>query len=1339
MEYFQTPQSRSNFKAYRITPTERTRLSYSETSGLQLFDLTSNRQDTNFTTPFLMVAYRNSPSNLFSIKVNDAAYSPDGSKIAAALADSTVRILDAHTGSELGALAGPSLTFSLDGKVEAGIPNKFQSLTFLPGDKAFRAANQIGSTVTNIASGSRIGFEGGIGRVLAQSADASFVLAIVIDQSFIGVTKLALINRRTESETMMDFPAGASPVGAFSPDGKLVVAGAADGSLRVWDSATGKKVLDIPGPKGENFTQMYAVAFAAGGSRIVSFDFDHILHTWDAVTGKEVLTVPQVSKGFFVKTAVFSQDGSRMLTGNFFGVKTAVFSQDGSLFHGNFFGSDDQVKLWDTQTGKLIRSYAGSMRDTQALAFSPDGRLCAAEALDGAIHAWDVESGRVLMEVYTGQTMTALGDTGVITFSSDGKELLSTGADGSVYLWDVATGKRIRSFEGHTEAVTSVAYSKDGAHILTASLDGSVRLWDASTKEPLLRMSADSSTIKNVAISPGGHLAATGEFSTEIRLWDCKTGILLRTFTGHHGLISSMSFSPDGNQLLTGSWDGTARLWNVETGETVREFTGHSDMVLSVAFSSDGAFVATGSRDNTVNIWESSTGKLLHTFTGHTNSVVSLAFSPDNKLVSSGSYDGTARIWSLDTWESKAVFSEGKGKVYAAEFAANGTRLITISEDAKLRVWDLQTKSLVHIFDETALAEALAVYPDGKTVALGDDEHMVRIVDLDTGEPVRRLEDHTGKVNAVAISADGRILLSGSDDHTARLWDSRTGTWLQTLGSRTNDVYTLTFSEDGQSALAGYANGDVYEWNLTTGGTTHVYHGGGAAIRSVTYAGNERFVFGGGDDSVARLWDRETGRQVASLLNLSNGSWAVVDPAGRFDTSDLDGGAPLHWVLSSEPMRPLPLEIFMRDYYTPRLLSRIMNGEKLPEIRSIAEIRDRVQPQVEIVSVTGSKTYLGRVDVMVHEASVTNAKGQASGLQGLRLFRDGQLVANTELNKPLPDGDSAFKDIQLLTSAKSVTFTAYAFNSERIKSPTVAKEYAYEPGTARKPRAWLVQIGVNHYQAQGCELHGSVNDAEELSKVLSQRLKDRGLDVQPPMLLISDHQKNGATKEGIRDALHKIATAATPDDVFFLSFSGHGYGDKSGQFYILPSDIEGSCTGVNKTLLKQAISADELAEWLRPIDAGEMTFVLDSCQSASSVEANDFKPGPMGSKGLGQLAYDKRIRILAASQGDQAARETNLLARETETRGLLSYTLTLLGLDQGKADWKPVDGKITVGEWLTFAADTVPKLLEAGGAGRGIQLENATPGKATAAQVPAVFDFSKRDSFVLQERSVAGP
>jgi hypothetical protein len=104
------------------------------------------------------------------------------------------------------------------------------------------------------------------------------------------------------------------------------------------------------------------------------------------------------------------------------------------------------------------------------------------------------------------------------------------------------------------------------------------------------------------------------------------------------------------------------------------------------------------------------------------------------------------------------------------------------------------------------------------------------------------------------------------------------------------------------------------------------------------------------------------------------------------------------------------------------------------------------------------------------------------------------------------------------------------------------------------------------------------------------------------------------------------------------------------------------------------------------------------------------------------------MRILAASQSDAEAMEDSRLLQ-----GLLSYVLTEQGLKEGKADWKPVDKQITLGEWLSYAADQVPKLNEPKGQddpGRGVRVIGNTIRRS---QVPSVFDFSKKDQFVIQK------
>lgn len=599
---------------------------------------------------------------------------------------------------------------------------------------------------------------------------------------------------------------------------------------------------------------------------------------------------------------------------------------------------------------------------------------------------------------------------------------------------------------------------------------------------------------------------------------------------------------------------------------------------------------------------------------------------------------------------------------------------------------------------------------------------------MTSGQKRQTLSDAPSVVDLVVFSPDGSTIASAGLK-TIDVWDVKSGQKLHKLGGHTDIVEFIAFSPDGQTLASGSRDNTTKIWDVASGQQRSSFVGQSSWVYSVGFRQDGKFVFSGAGDGSVKIWNIASGQEAASLFALDGNEWAVTELSGRFDTNNLDGGAPLVWVAKSDPMRPLPLEMFMRDYYTPRLLARILDGETLPAIRPIAKITNRVQPEVAIVSVIASTQHPGRASVVVHAVSRTDSDGQRSGLQDLRLFRNGQMVGYREGS--LNDGDFQFPDIQLPASGKTASFTAYAFNSERIKSPTTQKDYAYEPATAARSRAYLLQIGVNHYDASGCDLRFAANDAEHLSTILTEELKARGLDVTA-IRLVSTDTETGAGKMEVKSALASIAASATPDDLFLLSFSGHGYSSPDGQFYILPSDVHGTCALPDKTLLKSAISADDLAEWLRPIDAGEMTFILDSCYSAKSVETNEFKPGPMGNRGLGQLAYDKRMRILAASQSDQTAGEYAALG---DGEGLLTYVLADIGLGRGEADWRPIDKRITVGEWLAFGADRVPKemenelaLKESADAGRGFKSSGTTK---RALQVPALFDFTKHDDFVV--------
>ena len=375
----------------------------------------------------------------------------------------------------------------------------------------------------------------------------------------------------------------------------------------------------------------------------------------------------------------------------------------------------------------------------------------------------------------------------------------------------------------------------------------------------------------------------------------------------------------------------------------------------------------------------------------------------------------------------------------------------------------------------------------------------------------------------------------------------------------------------------------------------------------------------------------------------------------------------------------------------------------------------------------------------------------STGVYDLRLFRDGQLVGwkpkssvEWQLEAPPTGANANELDLQRWrektrvvldadgrkhitfsvqvprrADLKQVTFTAYAFNEDRVKSATASGTLAVT--SELKPRvgkAYIVSVGVNRTESSpNWDLQYAANDARKLSEVVSQKL---GVTHQfsevIPVQLISDqpgHGKAGeaeATKAHLQSVLDVLAgrrkvdeklrkeipgaerlEKAQPEDLILLSFSSHGYTDPRGVFHMVLADI-GKSTRQDKVtaeLQRNSLSSDVLSAWLRDVDAGEMTMIVDTCHSEATVAYDGFKPGPMGSRGLGQLAYDKGMRILAASKSGQSAIELGGNIKE----GLLTYALVHEGLEEGKA---AKDGKITMSGWLAYGAQEVPNLFSSG-------------------------------------------
>ena len=1060
---------------------------------------------------------------------------------------------------------------------------------------------------------------------------------------------------------------------AFSPDGKTIVTGSGDDTLKLWDVASGRLLRIFTG----HSKRVSSVAFSPSGKMLVSASFDKTLRLWDIVSGQVLRTCSGHSG--FVTSVNFSPDGKMIVSGS----------------------KDETVKLWDVASCRLLRVFTGHSDIIRSVAFSPDGKM--------------------------------------VVSGGDGQKPLK--------LWNVANGRELQSFAGHSSGVVTVAFSPDGKKVMSGCWDDTLKLWDVVSGIELKTFAGHSGDVGSVAFSPNGKTVVSGSEDKTLKLWDVVSGRELRTFLGHSNGVVTVAFSPDGKTVVSGGEDNTLKLWDVISGRELRTFSGYSDFVRSFAFSPDGLTVVSGSRDKTLKLWDLVSGRMLRTFSGHSDIVTSVDFSPDGKTVVSGSSDKTLKLWEMASGRELRTISGHSDIVTSVDFSPDGKRVVSGSFDRTRKLWDSSSGRELRTFAGTSIGvTTVAFSPDGKMLVSGSFDNTIKRWDIASGQELRTFSGHSNVITSVAFSTDGKTVVSGSWDKTLKLWDASSGRELRAFSGHSDVITSVAFAPDGKTVISGSRDKTLKLWDASSGQELRTFSRYLGWVGSVAFSPDGKTVMSGDDN--LKLWHVSDGSLLATLISFSDGRWAVTDPEGRFDVADLEDMPHLHWVMPDDPLTPLPLEIFMRDRYEPRLLARILNGEKFKPVRALGEL-NRVQPEVKITGIEPDSEP-GYVKVSVEAKGVSRAYGFsdrkiATAAHDLRLFRNGQLVGYAE-GKLAEAGRKPFQRtfrVRLPSGQAPLNFTAYAFNDDRVKSATA--QQSYTPPTAiaiGKPRAYLITVGVNRHDNPAWNLRYAANDARQISQSLAPLLKNqKSYEEVVTIPLISDTDgPNLATKANIKAVLDVLSgrkadvsaipggdklRLVTPDDLVLISFSGHGFGE-GGLFYLIPSDNgTGSDREISPALTAHAISSDELSAWLRDVDAGNMAMIVDACHSAASV-GDEFKPGPMGSRGLGQLAFDKGMRILAASQADDVALESDLIQQ-----GLLSFALVENGLEGKQADFKPKDKKITLEEWLSYGVNRVPSLAEEVKAGTvvasrgGVRTFSGELKKKRAIQQPALFDFTK--------------
>ena len=444
---------------------------------------------------------------------------------------------------------------------------------------------------------------------------------------------------------------------SFSPDGATLASGSPDGTIRLWDVATGEPIGTLQG----HADWVRSVSFSPDGMTLASGSSDETVRLWDVATGAPIAT----------------------LEGHTAWVLSVSFSPDGDTLASASGSGDGTVKLWDVATHTTIATLQGHADWVSAVSFSPDGTTLASGS-GNAIGLWDVAT-HTAITTLQGHADWVLS----VSFSPDGATLASGSYDGSVKLWDVATHTTIATLQGHADQVLSVSFSPDGTTLASGSYDGSVKLWDVATHTTIGTLQGHADWVRSVSFSPDGITLASGSYDGSVKLWDVATHTTIGTLQGHADWVRSVSFSPDGATLASGSGDGTILLWDVASREIITTLEGHADGVNSVSFSPDGATLASASWDGTVKLWAVATGDPITTLEGHADGVSSVSFSPDGATLASASWDGTVKLWAVATGDPITTLEGHADWVLAVSFAPDGATLASGAGNGTILLWDV--------------------------------------------------------------------------------------------------------------------------------------------------------------------------------------------------------------------------------------------------------------------------------------------------------------------------------------------------------------------------------------------------------------------------------------------------------------------------------------------------------------------------------------------------------------------------------------------------------------------------------------------------------------------------
>ncbi|MDD5285976.1 MAG: caspase family protein, partial [Desulfuromonadaceae bacterium] len=450
---------------------------------------------------------------------------------------------------------------------------------------------------------------------------------------------------------------------------------------------------------------------------------------------------------------------------------------------------------------------------------------------------------------------------------------------------------------------------------------------------------------------------------------------------------------------------------------------------------------------------------------------------------------------------------------------------------------------------------------------------------------------------------------------------------------------------------------------------------------SVAFSPDGRFGLSGSLDTTTRIWDINTGREIAKLISFTDREWIVMTPEGYFNASP-NGAKHLNVRVGN---KVYGIDQFYAKFYRPELVQLALAGKAIPKGELITDIAfQKPAPNVQILSpVTNSSVDQDNVAIAM---KISDSGG---GIGSVNLYLNGAQVANETRGLIVKGKESANERIMTFTIPLikgQNKIRAVAFNAENSMESNPALISIISRAVMQKPNLYALVIGINTYRNQSISLTYAVPDAVAFAGTLQE--------VAAPLFDKADIRTlttpAATTKEAITKAFEEVRQMVRPNDLFIFYDASHGTVDVVNgeeQYFLLTSNVR---LLSSQHISRDALSHKELVSLIGSIPAQKKLVILDTCNAGKGGKEIQIALLQQ-TRGLTDATAVKLLQRAVGSSVFSASSDTQQALEGYKGHGLFTYVL-IEGL-QGKADFKK-DGFITVKGLALHTEERVMTLSE---------------------------------------------